>query len=76
MLQRCRLGVAEEAPYACPDGCLFFEARVLSTAGWAQEGDQPMSNTSWGLADLPPPAARGGLPNRSSKNRKKGRKPR
>jgi hypothetical protein len=35
-VQRCRLGVNEEAPFACPDGCLFFEPRVISDAGWQQ----------------------------------------
>jgi hypothetical protein len=76
LLQRCRLGAAEENPFACPEECLFFETRVLSTAGWAQEGDQGLSNTAWGLAGLPPPPARGGPSNRSNKNKKKGRKPR
>ena len=76
LLQRCRLGAAEETPFACPDDCLFFEARVLSTAGWAQEGDEAMSNTAWGLAGLPPPPPRGGPSGKSSKSKKKGRKPR
>ena len=66
VLRRCRLGAAEERPFACPDGCLFFENRVLSTAGWAKGTDQPMSNTALGLAGLPPPG----------KYKKKGRKPR
>lgn len=65
VLQRCRLGAAEERPFACPDGCLFFENRVLSTAGWAKGTDQPMSNTALGLSGLPPPG----------KYKKKGRKP-
>ena len=34
VLQRCRLGVHEEMPFACPEGCLFFEARKISEAGW------------------------------------------
>ncbi len=34
VVQRCRLGVNEEAPFACPEGCLFFEPRHLSDAGW------------------------------------------
>ena len=34
VLQRCRLGVNEEMPFACPEGCLFFEARKISEAGW------------------------------------------
>jgi hypothetical protein len=72
-LQRCRIGVAREGPFACPEDCLFFEGRVLSTAGWAREGDQPMSNTAWGLAGLPP-APKGAPPGRASRNKKKGRK--
>ena len=75
-LQRCRLGAAEEMPFACPDGCLFFEARVLSTAGWGQEADQSMSNTAWGLAGLPPAPGRGAPGNKPGKSKKKGRKPR
>ena len=34
VVQRCRLGAGEEAPFACPEGCLFFEARSISDAGW------------------------------------------
>lgn len=34
VLQRCRLGVNEEMPFACPDGCLFFEPRHISETGW------------------------------------------
>lgn len=33
-LEKCRLGVNEETPFACPDGCLFFEPRSGMTAGW------------------------------------------
>ena len=56
LLQRCRLGAAEETPFACPDDCLFFEARVLSTAGWAQEGDEAMSEHGLGAGRLAAPA--------------------
>jgi hypothetical protein len=38
VMQRCRLGVNEEMPFACPDGCLFFEPRSVSDTGW-QLGD-------------------------------------
>jgi hypothetical protein len=76
VLQRCRLGMAEEGPFACPDGCLFFEARVLSTAGWTTEADKPMSNTAWGLAGIPPAAPRGNTGGRSGKGKKKGRRAR
>lgn len=38
VVQRCRLGVAEQAPFACPPDCLFFEARHIADAGWHREG--------------------------------------
>src|ERR1700678_4198572 len=76
VLRRCRLGGSEESPFACPEGCLFFEGRVLSTAGWAQEGAEPMSNTAWGLAGLPPATGRGTSASKAGKSKKKGRKQR
>jgi hypothetical protein len=76
VLRRCRLGVAEEKPFGCPEGCIFFEARVLSTAGWTQDASEPMSNTAWGLAGLPPSAGKGAPSSRTGKNKKKGRKQR
>jgi hypothetical protein len=33
-VQRCRIDVAETAPFACPEDCLFFEPRSISGAGW------------------------------------------
>ena len=43
LVQRCRLDAAEALPFACPDGCLFFEQRTVSTAGWqVGEGDPPV----------------------------------
>lgn len=33
-LERCRLGANSTLPFACPEGCLFFEARRTSSAGW------------------------------------------
>ena len=39
-LERCKLGVNEQVPFACPDGCLFFEPRSTSSAGW-QVGGPP-----------------------------------
>jgi len=77
VLERCRLGMAEEAPFACPESCLFFEERVLSTAGWAAEGDQPMSNTAWGLAGLGGDKGSASRPAaRTSRGKKKGRRAR
>lgn len=32
--EQCRLGANEQDPFACPDGCIFFEARSISSAGW------------------------------------------
>ena len=34
VVQRCRLDAAEVAPFACPEGCLFFEPRSITDAGW------------------------------------------
>ena len=33
-VQRCRLGANTDAPFACPDDCLFFEPRHLTATGW------------------------------------------
>ena len=57
-MQRCRLAVNGENPFACPGDCLFFEGRALSEAGWAQGSASPMSNTADGLVGLPPPVSR------------------
>jgi hypothetical protein len=87
LMQRCRLGAAEEPPFACPEGCLFFEERALSRAGWAKEAGQPMSNTAWGLASSSrPESGKGGAPRgggsggaprggaTASRNKRRGRK--
>lgn len=39
VVQRCRLGVNAEAPFACPEDCLFFEARSITDAGWQRFED-------------------------------------
>lgn len=36
-IQRCRLDVANLDPFGCPEGCLFFEERTISTSGWTVE---------------------------------------
>lgn len=41
VVQRCRLGANEDMPFACPDGCLFFEARELSDRAWSKPPDEP-----------------------------------
>jgi hypothetical protein len=33
-LERCRVDANEQIPFACPDGCVFYEARKVSSAGW------------------------------------------
>ncbi len=33
-VERCRLDVAQLAPFSCPDDCIFFEARPGMSAGW------------------------------------------
>ena len=40
VVQRCRMGMAEATPFACPDDCIFFEARSITDAGW-QRFDRP-----------------------------------
>jgi hypothetical protein len=34
VVQRCRMRANQEIPFACPDGCLFFEPRPITDAGW------------------------------------------
>lgn len=53
-IRRCRLSANEEEPFACPQGCLFKESRVLTGAGWTQAGETTMTNTADLLAALPP----------------------
>ncbi len=36
VVQRCRLGANTEAPFACPEDCLFFEERSISDTGWSR----------------------------------------
>lgn len=76
VMERCRVGAAGEHPFACPEDCLFFEERVFSRAGWATPATEPMSNTSLGLAALPPPRPRPGPTPRTGQgaSKKKGRK--
>jgi hypothetical protein len=35
MVQRCRVEMAQEAPFACPEDCLFFEPRAIIDGGWS-----------------------------------------
>jgi hypothetical protein len=34
VVQRCRVGMADQAPFACPEDCLFVEPRSITDAGW------------------------------------------
>lgn len=34
VIQRCRVDANEDTPFACPEGCLFFEPRSITDAGW------------------------------------------
>ncbi|MGI8793983.1 MAG: hypothetical protein ACR2H3_12570 [Acidimicrobiales bacterium] len=41
-IERCRIDANEVDPFACPEGCLFFEPRKVSDVGWQikdPEGD-------------------------------------
>jgi hypothetical protein len=33
-VERCRLGAGSKLPFDCPDGCVFYEPRSTSSAGW------------------------------------------
>jgi hypothetical protein len=33
-IEQCKLGAAQSNPFACPDGCLFFEPRKITDPGW------------------------------------------
>jgi len=33
-VERCKLDAAEQVPFACPEGCLFYTPRGIATAGW------------------------------------------
>ncbi|MDQ6614848.1 MAG: hypothetical protein M3083_08895 [Actinomycetota bacterium] len=67
-VERCRLSVNQENPFACPEGCLFFEQRNVSSAGWTQASNEPLSNTGQGLLALPDPSSK-----RGKRGKKKGR---
>ncbi|HEV8298992.1 MAG TPA: hypothetical protein VGQ20_16915 [Acidimicrobiales bacterium] len=39
VVQRCRLAANLDAPFACPEHCLFFEPRSITDAGWQRFED-------------------------------------
>jgi hypothetical protein len=42
VVQRCRLDMAEVAPFGCPVDCVFFEPRSITDTGWQRtEPDDP-----------------------------------
>lgn len=43
-VERCRIEANQSLPFACPDGCLFYERRGVSNAGWIQAPKSPGSN--------------------------------
>jgi hypothetical protein len=69
--ERCRLEVNQSDPFACPEGCLFFEERALSDAGWAVGSATPLSNTADGLAHLPPKPGNGTPSGKGKKSKKR-----
>jgi hypothetical protein len=36
VVQRCRLAANHDMPFGCPEGCLFFERRPITDAGWSR----------------------------------------
>jgi hypothetical protein len=47
-VERCRLGANEALPFACPSGCVFYEQRSTSSAGWqvAESGSTGQSGAA------------------------------
>ena len=41
VVQRCRVDANEDAPFACPENCLFFEPRSITDAGWTRVEPPP-----------------------------------
>jgi hypothetical protein len=44
MIQRCRVAANVDMPFACPDDCLFFEARSITDAGWRRFDDSDLGD--------------------------------
>ena len=36
LVEKCRLSVNDDAPFGCPEDCLFFESRSIADAGWSR----------------------------------------
>jgi hypothetical protein len=50
-VQRCRVEANDTAPFACPDGCLFFEPRSISNAGWERFAE-PEEGWGEGISEI------------------------
>jgi hypothetical protein len=33
-IERCKMGANDPLPFGCPGGCVFYEPRRVSSAGW------------------------------------------
>ena len=33
-LERCKVDANDPLPFGCPEGCVFYEPRNVSSAGW------------------------------------------
>jgi hypothetical protein len=40
-IEQCKLSANEVNPFACPVGCLFFEARKVAEHGWQVQDRTP-----------------------------------
>jgi len=38
VIQRCRVEAAEQTPFSCPEGCVFFEDRPIGLGPWGADG--------------------------------------
>lgn len=45
-LERCRVDANEHLPFACPEGCLFYEPRNVSGTGWQLGSTAPRPRDS------------------------------
>ena len=39
-IERCKVGANDPLPFTCPEGCLFYEPRRVSSAGWQVPSDR------------------------------------
>ncbi|MDA8400110.1 MAG: hypothetical protein M0008_08705 [Actinomycetota bacterium] len=48
--ERCAVSANTVLPFSCPEGCLFYEPRKVSPAGW-QVAHHPDANPDEGSTD-------------------------